>query len=487
MQKIIGRKGERKEFERLYKSGRPEFVAVFGRRRVGKTYLIREHFGGRFAFYHTAISPADFAGRKADMQRIQLQAFCSTIQQYGGEWDTMPRDWFEAFDCLRALLEQRSGQGRMLVFIDELPWMDTNKSGFVSALEHFWNSWGAGQAELMLIVCGSAASWMNDKIINNTGGLYGRLTYEMHLPPFNLAECEEFYQSRGINMDRYDQLECYMALGGIPYYLNYLSPEASLAENIDRLFFAKNGKLSKEFERLYRSLFSQSDKYIAIVRLLATKRSGFTRKEIAEHTSIAYNGRLTKMLQSMVSSDFVHPYTYYGGSTRNIYYKLVDRLSHFHLRFIDGQQSARPGFWTKNLRTPALNSWRGLAFEDLCLIHQQQIKRALGFGAVDAIAAPWRSSSGNAQVDLLFDRSDRVVNLCEMKFVSEEFSVDKDYEASLRQKVARFVDSTSCRKSVHLSLVTTYGLKGNKYAGRFQSVVTMDDLFAGERRSTKRT
>ncbi len=213
MQDIIGRKSERKELDRLYESGRPEFVAVYGRRRVGKTFLVR-----------TAISPADFQGKKKDLKREQLRAFCSSIQQFGGDWDEMPNDWFGAFACLREMLEQRDETGRKVVFIDELPWMDSGRSGFVSALEHFWNGWGAGRTDLMLIVCGSAASWMNDKIINNTGGLYGRLTYEMHLSPFNLAECERFYESRGISMDRYDQLQSYMVFGGIPYYLNYLKP-----------------------------------------------------------------------------------------------------------------------------------------------------------------------------------------------------------------------------------------------------------------------
>lgn len=478
MQNIIGRTSERKDLERLYNSGRPEFVAVYGRRRVGKTFLVREHFSGRFSFYHTAISPADFKDNKAAFEREQLRAFCSSIQQYGGEWETCPQDWFDAFACLKSLLEKNNSGGRQLVFIDELPWMDSNKSGFISALEHFWNGWGAGHTNLMLVVCGSAASWMNDNIINNRGGLYGRLTYEIHLSPFSLAECEQFYQSRGISMDRYDQVQSYMVFGGIPYYLDYLKPENSLSENIDNLFFSKEARLKNEFERLYGSLYSNSGKYIEIVRLLSKKRTGFTRKEIAEKTSIAYNGRLTKMLQSLEKSDFVSSYTYFGGSSREVFYKLTDMFSSFYLKFVDGNKNIRQGFWTKNLRTPELNTWRGLAFEDVCLIHQNQIKKSLGFGAVDAIAAPWRSKTNTSQVDLLFDRSDRVVNLCEMKFVADEFSIDKGYDAELRRKVERFIEETNCKKSVHLSLVTTYGLAMNMYSGRFQSVVTMDDLFA---------
>ncbi len=477
MQEIIGRKSEQEELERLCNSGRPEFVAVYGRHRVGKTFLIREHFSDRLSFYHTAISPADFQGSKTELKREQLRAFCTTIQQYGGDWDTYPKNWFDAFACLKSFIEKQDKNTRQIVFIDELPWMDTYKSGFVSALEHFWNSWGAGQTNLMLIVCGSATSWINDKIINNKGGLYGRLTYEIHLHPLNLGECELFYQSRGISMDRYDQIQSYMVFGGIPYYLDYLKPGKSLSENIDNLFFSKEAKLKKEFNRLYSSLFSNSEKYIKIVRLLSTKRIGFTRKEIAEKTNLAYNGLLTKMLQSLENSDFITSYTFFGGSKREVFYKLTDMFSLFYLNFIDRNKFVRENFWTKNIRTPKLNTWRGLAFEDVCIIHQSQIKKALGFGAIDAIAAPWHSKNNNAQIDMLFDRSDRVINLCEMKFVSDEFSINRDYDHELRRKVERFIEDTDCKKSIHLSLVTTYGLDKNMYAGRFQSVVTMDDMF----------
>ncbi len=477
MEQIIGREYEIDKLERLYHSNRPEFVVVYGRRRVGKTFLVREYFGNKFAFYHTGISPAELKSTGFDLKHEQLRAFCTSLQQYGGEWEEYPKDWFAAFECLKSLLDRKRTDERKVVFIDELPWLSVGKTGFLSALEHFWNGWGAAHPELFLIVCGSAASWMNDNILNNRGGLYGRITDEIHLSPFSLHECELFYESRFLNMDRYDQLQSYMFFGGIPYYLDMLCPDRSLAQNIDILFFTKTGRLRSEFDRLYQSLFDDSEKYMKIVRVLARRRVGYTRKEIAEESGIAYNGRLSKMLNSLEKSDFIVSYHYFGGSAKDVCYKLVDNYSLFYLRFIDGKKSVRENFWTNNIRTPQLNTWCGLAFEDVCLQHERQIKRALGFGSVASQSGPWLSKEGTAQVDLLFDRDDRVITLCEMKFSSDEFSVTKEYDTQLRRKTNHFIEETKCRKSVQLALVTTYGLERNKYAHQFQSVVTMDDLF----------
>lgn len=477
MNQIIGRECEIEQLERLSHSGRAEFVAVYGRRRVGKTFLIREYFDHRFAFYHTGISPAELKSDGFDLKREQLRGFCTSLQQYGGEWDEYPKDWFAVFECLKNLLNRKLKDEKQVVFIDELPWLGVGNSGFLSALEHFWNSWGSAHSKLLLIVCGSAASWMNENILNNHGGLYGRITDEIHLLPFTLRECEQFYESRHICMDRYDQIQSYMALGGIPYYLDMIRPEKSLSQNIDYLFFTRIGRLRTEFERLYRSLFENSDNYVKVVRSLAQRRLGYTRKEIAERTGIAYNGRLSNMLNALEKSGFVVSYHYFGGNAKEIYYKLVDNYSLFYLQFVDGQKNEEENFWTHNLHTPRLNTWRGLAFEDVCLQHHKQIKKALGFSAVACTTGPWLSKEGTAQIDLLFDRNDHVITLCEMKFSGNEFSITQDYDAQLRSKTERFISETSCRKSVQLALVTTYGLEKSKYAGRFQSVVTLDALF----------
>ncbi len=478
MDTIIGRKKEQEELNRLYQSGKAEFVVVYGRRRVGKTFLVREFFDGKLDFYHTGLSPLELEGAK--LQEKQLQSFYFSLKRYGAEVDRRPTDWLEAFEMLISLLEKKGKDKRLVVFIDEMPWMDTPRSGFITALEHFWNGWAAGQSHLMLVVCGSATSWISDKLIQNKGGLYGRTTYEIHLSPFTLGECEAYFKHEQIVMDRYDLLQCYMIMGGIPYYLSYLEKGFSLAQNVDRLFFQKDGKLRMEFHRLYASLFADPDMYIRIIKLLGQRREGYSRAEIAKHTGIPYGGGLTKMLRSLEVSDFVTPYIYYGGSSRDVRYKLTDFYTLFYLSFIEKKGSSNTRFWQDNQLSPSLNAWRGFTFEEVCFVHQDKLKQALGISAVHTEISPWRSRTEEverAQIDMLIDRADRVVNVCEMKFSTSDFVIDRKYDAELRRKLEVFATETRCRKSLHPTLVTTYGLVQNEYSGRIQRVVTMDDLF----------
>lgn len=476
MKTIVGRKIEQKELEKLYKSNKAEFVVVYGRRRVGKTFLVREFLKDKLDFYHTALSPLELEESK--LMEKQLQSFHYSLKRYHADIERPPIDWLEAFEMLIALLHKKGNSKRLVVFIDELPWMDTPRSGFMTAFEHFWNSWAAGQNHIMLVVCGSATSWISDKLIQNKGGLYGRTTYEMHLSPFTLRECEAYLKNNGIVMDRYDQLQSYMVMGGIPYYLSYINKGESLAQNIDRLFFQKDGKLRTEFDRLYASLFSNPDDYIKIVKLLAQRREGYTRKEIANATHIPYGGGLTKILKALEASDFITPYIYYKHSAREIYYKLTDLYTLFYTYFIDKKHNINPHFWQNNLLSPALNAWRGFSFEEVCFVHREKIKQALGIANVQTDISPWRSqSTENAQIDMLIDRADRVINVCEMKFSTNDYTIDKKYDAELRRKLEVFANETHCRKALHTTLVTTYGLTPNEYSGRIQNVITMDHLF----------
>ena len=476
-QKIIGREQEIKEIEALYQANKPVFAVVYGRRRVGKTFLVRELLDKKFCFYHTGLSPYELKGKKLKEQ--QLSNFHSSLVKYGSDIKTVPTDWLEAFDALICLLEKQDPSKRQVVFIDELPWMDTPRSGFITALEHFWNGWGAGRENLMLIVCGSATSWISDKLLNNKGGLFDRTTDEIKLRPFTLGECESYYKENGIVMSKYDQLQCYMATGGIPYYLSMLQKGKSLAQNIDRLFFEPNAKLSLEFDRLYSSLFTNAEDCKKIVRLLAQKRQGFTRKEIAELTKIADGGGLSTTLKTLDVSDFITSYVMQSHPKRDVYYRLTDFYSKFYLSFIEGRKTTNPHFWQANLLTPALTAWRGFTFETLCFYHLPQIKQALGISGVQTEASPWnsRQEKDGAQIDLVIDRADHVSNICEMKFCEDDFSISAAYDKDLRHKLSTFVEETRCKNALHLTLVTTYGLKFNEYAGRVQSVITMDDLF----------
>ena len=477
---IIGRKHERAILTELYKSKQAEFAVIYGRRRVGKTYLVRELFEGKFTFYHTALSPFELQQEDSMfLYQQQLRVFGESLRQYGDYHSESPKDWIQAFSWLREFLSRQSKRKRMVVFLDELPWMDTPRSGFITAFEHFWNGWGSGCHNLLLVVCGSAASWINDKFLNNTGGMYGRTTRDIHLSPFTLTECKQFFKSRNIVMDHYDMLQCYMIMGGIPYYMSYIEKGMSLAQNIDNLFFSKGGKLQLEYDRLFSSLFVDPEKYKLIVKLLSTKTEGYTRKEISEKTNIPTGGGLTEVLKSLEASDFIIKYIPYGGAKRDARYKLVDFFSCFYQYFVAQHTSTNPTFWQDNLHSPALNSWRGFAFEEVCFVHASKLKDALGISGVQSEITTWRSTlpDDHAQIDMLIDRDDRVINVCEMKYYADDVTIDKSYDAELRRKVQSFIDQNKTKKNIHLTLVTTYGLKQNLYSGKIQKVITMDELF----------
>lgn len=476
-QKIIGREAEIKELQTLYQSNKPVFAVVYGRRRVGKTFLVRELFDGKLSFYHTGLSPYELKGEK--LKEKQLSNFYFSLLKHGSTLKSAPSDWLEAFNALITLLEEKGDESRQVVFIDELPWMDTPRSGFVTALEHFWNGWGAGRRNLMLIVCGSATSWISDKLLNNQGGLYDRTTDEIKLRPFTIGECESYYKANGIVMSKFDQLQCYMATGGIPYYLSMLQKGKSLSQNIDHLFFTPSAKLSLEFDRLYASLFTNAEDCKKIVRLLSQKRQGFTRKEIQEATKLSDGGGLSATLKALEVSDFITSYVKYDYPKRELYYRLVDFYSKFYLSFLDGKRTTNPRFWQDNLQTPALTAWRGFTFEALCFYHLPQIKQALGISGVQTEAMPWKSrkEKDGAQIDMVIARADHIVNLCEMKFCDDDFSINASYDKNLRHKLSAFMEETKCKSAPHLTIVTTYGLKFNEYAGRVQNVITMEDLF----------
>ena len=476
---IISRKLEKKELERLYRLKRPEFLVVYGRRRVGKTFLIREYFKDKFAFYHTGLSPYEGSDDGNALGR-QLLNFHSSMLKYGCSEILPPANWIEAFDRLAALLEKKGSGQRMVVFIDELPWMDTQKSGFLPAFEHFWNGWGAGRDDLLLIVCGSATAWITDKLLNNTGGLYGRMTAQMKLRPLTLSECAEYYEAAGLELSIYDQLQYNMIMGGIPYYMNMIRSGESLAMNIDRIFFNRESRLRDEFDRLFNSLFKNAENYVKTVRLLAGNRSGYSREEISEKCGIPYGGGLTTILKALEANDFIVRYRSFGAPAKDIRYRLTDPFLLFYLHFADSGKTLSDGYWTQFENTPRLYAWRGLAFENVCFNHIAEIKKLLGISGVYSETSAWtrKGSDGKrgAQIDMLMDRADRVINLCEMKFSESPYTIDKDEELRLRSRKQAFYDETGTKKAVHLTLITTFGLVENRWSSIFQNVITAENL-----------
>ena len=475
---IIGRKNEIKELETLYDSGNPEFVAIYGRRRVGKTYLVKELFKDRFDFWHTGLSPYD--RERKYLMRDQLQTFYYSLQDYGLTGEPCPKSWLEAFRLLEKLLMQKDDGKRMLVFIDELPWMDTARSRFIPAFEHFWNGWAMKHDNIMLIVCGSATTWMTDNVINNKGGLYNRLTKEIRLTPFTLSECEDYFRYRNIVMSRYETVQAYMAFGGIPHYLSLFDKSLSLPQNIDALLFCRNAKLQNEFERLFGSLFKNAEESMKVVRHLATRRGGYTREEILKATKIKDGGGASDILRALAASEFITAFQPFG-QPKLLHYRLCDHFCLFYLHFLDKKEKPEEFFLQSNYRSGKLNAWRGYAFEEVCLNHIPQIKAALGISGISTKESAWiaRDASGKplSQMDLIIERADNNVNLCEIKFNGTAFEIDKRYDAILRERVQILINKLSPKQTVKLTTITTFGLKRNEYSGQVQTSLTLDDLF----------
>lgn len=474
---IIGRKNEIKNLEDLYKSNRSEFVAVYGRRRIGKTYLIRELFKNRFTFYHTGLSPFD--QYDGNLMHNQIKAFYNSMAHYGLEPEEKPMNWLEAFFMLeRALTKIDEGQ-RMVIFIDELPWMDTPKSLFIMALEHFWNSWCNYRDNVLLIVCGSATSWMVHNLINNVGGLYGRLTDHIKLDPFTLSECEEFFKSKGITMSKYEITETYMALGGIPMYLEQFKKGLSVAQNLDKIIFNKNAKLNQEFKRLFGSLFINPEAYENVIKAIAKKRSGCTRNEIIEAMGTSTGGGISKIIEALQENDFIISYKPYG-TKKTVKYKLTDPFCLTWLQFMqDGK--AKENFWESNYNSPALNTWRGIAYENVCFNHINEIKEALGIKGILSTEQPLiiydEDGKAETQIDMLIMRNDNVTNLCEIKFCNDEYSIEELYWRKINGRTEKLLEKLSKKASVYITFITTFGVKRNMYSGIVQNSVTMEDLF----------
>lgn len=470
---MIGRIDEQRRLREAFESEYSEFVAVYGRRRVGKTFLVREQFHYKFTFQHTGLA------RKST--REQLQSFQLSLRRQGYTKAPLPGNWIEAFDMLKDLIEW-SKDRRKVVFIDEMPWMDAPRSSFLPALENFWNSFASARKDVVLIACGSATSWIVRKLLKNKRGLHNRITYRIHLQPFTLNECEQYAKQRKLGMSRLQLMEGYMALGGIPYYWSLLDKSKSLAQNIDRLFFSKDGELKGEYYELYASLFNHPEKYVAVIETLGKKRSGLSREEIIKEGKLESNGKLSEILEDLENCGFIRKYNMIGMKSKGALYQLIDCYTLFYFRFIQNNSSNDEHFWSKSIGTGEYHSWCGLAFERLCLLHSRQIKTKLGISGIISSEYAWwtdqKDGKRGAQIDLLIDRNDGVINLCEMKYTKVPFQIDASYEANLLNKRARFIEATQTRKAVHITMVSSQGLERNAYADEIQSEVSGGDLFA---------
>ena len=468
---MIGREEEIKMLKKAYESQYSEFVTVYGRRRIGKTFLVNEVFGYKFAFH--------VAGVKGGKKREQLEKFRYALIRHGAEKCPRLTSWLHAFHELEMLLETMP-EGRKVVFVDEMPWMDTHGSGFLSALESFWNEWASCRRDILLIACGSATSWIVKKLNRNAGGLYNRVRTQIKLYPFTLAECEAYVAEQGFSYSRTHVAECYMAFGGVAYYWSLLEKGKSPEQNFNKLFFGRGDGLRLEFEELYSSLFANPESYIDIVLALGAKRSGLSRDELVSAIGRRSNGNLSQHLADLEECGFIRRYRPVGGINGGVY-QLIDNFSLFYMRFVKDNQSRAGDYWTEVAGEGAKNEWRGFAFERLCLEHVPQIKKALGIAGVHTEAYSWKCSASpelrGAQIDLLLVRKDGIVNLCEMKYSKGAYAIDAEEDRKIANRVAAFDKELGGNKTIHVTMVTSHGLVHNMYWNNVQSEVTLDDLF----------
>ncbi|SHI68084.1 AAA family ATPase [Pseudobutyrivibrio xylanivorans] len=471
---IIGREKEINVFHKAMSDDKPHFIAVYGRRRIGKTFLIREAFNYRFTFQHAGLSK----GTLGD----QIFAFQASIKDAGGKPNEKCKNWLEAFEDLKDLI-RASQEKKKIIFIDELSWMDTQNSDLLVALEHFWNGWASARNDIILIVCASATSWMLSNIIHNKGGLYHRLTEEISLPSFSLSECELFIKEKGLALTRNQILQYYMIFGGVPFYWTFLEKGLSLSQNIDNILFAENAPLRDEFEYLYASIFRHPEMYIKIVEALGKKKVGMTREEIIKAAKLRNSGELTKKLEELESCGFIRKYYAFGMKKKNAVYQLIDNFTLFYYQFMELEPTDEH-FWSHQINTPSINTWLGLAFERVCLEHINQIKQKLGISGVKTDINSWYTKEdkelgiNGSQIDLLIVRNDQVINLCEMKYSNTEYTIIEKDDKSIKNKISDLVIGTKTKFAIYPTIITTYGLVNNSYAGEIQSVVTMDDMFA---------
>ena len=472
---LIGRHPELKVLHEAFTAGEAELVAVIGRRRVGKTFLIRRAYAGKIAFEITGLQNAT----KAE----QLHSFTKHLQALTDSPLPLrtPDNWLDAFHLLITHLEEIPNTGRKVVFFDELPWLATHRSGFLRAFGYFWNSW-ASTKNMVVVICGSAASWMIRKVVRNKGGLYNRITRRIYLQPFNLAETSAYLQSRNIRLDHYQIVQLYMAMGGIPHYLKEVRPGRSAIQNVDTICFSPQGLLNDEFSALYEALFDRADRHIAIIRTLAAARYGLSRSELIQRSELSDGGGTSKVLEELVSSGFILSQRTFGHKKKETCYRLIDEYSLFYLKFIEPHQREGGGTWLQLSQSQTWQSWSGYAFEGICWRHIAQIKSAMSIAGIHSTTSTYHHRGDaeipGVQIDLLLDRSDQVISLFELKFYRDNPLIDKQLDSALRRKLTLFRKATKTKKHLQLIWLSTFPLIDNQYStGIIDQAFDMDILF----------
>lgn len=485
--KIIGRVKEIITLREAFESKRPEFIAIYGRRRIGKTYLINNFFSNQDCLYFHMV------GTQNDRMSAQLEHFTKELSRvfYNDEPIQNAKSWGEAFERLNKAIDlrYRAQQQKVVIFFDELPWIATPKSKFLESLEYVWNRFWGDLPYIKLIICGSSASWIIKKIIHNKGGLYNRVTKTIILRPFLLNETKEYLESLECRYKPHQILEIYMALGGVPFYLKEIKKGSSAMQNINNICFRPDGLLFNEFNDIFKSLYNNAEEYIEIIRVAAKTRCGISRAELESKCKLSKKGgSFTDKLKSLEDAGFILSFLPFNHSHRGIFYKVIDEYSLFYLYWIEQEHKtllkieADNNYWQNKYKTPAWHSWSGYAFESVCYKHLSNIRIVLDI-PYDSQASTWQyiaknSVENGAQIDLLFDRKDNVFTLCEIKYTDEPFVITKEYARNLLNKEDVFIKQTKTTKQIFIALISASGLKDNTNSESIiNGVVTAEDLF----------
>jgi AAA+ ATPase superfamily predicted ATPase len=473
---FVGRTKEIELLEETLKSRKPEMIAVIGRRRVGKTHLISKVFGQFLDF--------EMTGMQHTAMSLQLANFSSKLTEFSEPSMPIktPVNWLEAFNLLQTYLSRKKTNRKAIIFFDELPWIATTRSGFLEALGHFWNDW-ASRNQVVIIICGSSASWMIQQVVHHKGSLHNRITRLIHLQPFTLGETALFLKNNKVVLNFYQIVEIYMVSGGIPHYLKEVEKGQSVAQNIDRICFSPHGLLKDEFDKLYTSLYNKPEHHIAVIRALATKWKGLTRAQLIEITGTADGGSFSRILVELEQSDFITSVASFNKKKKDVLYRLIDNYSLFYLKFIDGKRKGSEGSFINLERMQTWKTWTGYAFENICFMHLLQIKAALGISGVYTEVGSFihkgNTITKGVQADMIIDRADGIVNVCEIKFYDSPFTITKGYAEELRTKREAIRHVSPDKKSVFMTMITCFGLKDNSYSTELiQSQITIDKLFA---------
>ncbi len=477
---IIGREQELKWLRSSLKKEEPSFFAIYGRRRVGKTFLVNEAFNYKFTFKSAGIAPNKEHPEESS-KIAQIRHFVTNLRKYGLEVKNEVNNWEDAFSLLEALVRNSSDK-KKVIFLDELAWVDTPKSGFLTALELFWNDWMSSRRDAVLVVCASAASWMVNKVIHNKGGLHNRLTKSIYLPPFTLGECEEYARERGLGLNKRQILDSYMVFGGVPFYWSKFEVGYTPEKNIDNLLFKDKAEPANEFDELYDSLFSNSLDYKTIVDALVKKRKGLTREEILEETGLLANGYLSRKLEDLENCGIIRSYHCFRKTSKGKPYQLLDNFTIFYFQFMEAKPTDEH-YFENMARTPLVNNWKGLSFERVVLQHVKQIKEALSISGVSSDICSW-SIKGNkkenikgAQIDLLIARKDDVIDIIEAKHSLLPYKISENEIDEWQLRANYFAETVKTRSAIHLVLVTAIGVDEDSYISGISNVVTLKDLF----------